>query len=56
MEENLQRKNLEKEVEEQAYSSSFALATKSKDKGNVFLESPTRAQPSLMIETLHKGA
>ena len=47
---------MEKETKEQATSSSSTLATKSKYKGKVFLENPTRNQPSQMIETLHKGA
>ena len=56
VDENLQRHNLEKEAKEQATSSSFALATKSKDKGKAVLEIHARTQPSLMIETLYKGA
>ena len=46
---------MEKEEKEQAASSSSTLATKSKDKGKVVLENPTRTQSSQMIETLHKG-
>ena len=55
MEENIKRKNLEKEAREKGASSSYILASKSKYKGKVVLESPARTYPSLMIETLHKG-
>ena len=53
--ENLQRQNLEKEAKVQEIICYSTLATKSKYKGEVVLESPIRNQPSLMIETLHKG-
>ena len=56
VEENIQKQNLEKEVKEKEPSSSSVLAIKSKYNGKVFLESPVRTQPSLMKETLHKGA
>ena len=56
MEENLQRQNLERQAKEQASSSSSTLDSKSKEKGKVIMESPARTQPSLMIETLHKGS
>ena len=42
VEKNIQRKNLEKEAKEKGDSSSSALASKSKYKGKVFLESPAR--------------
>ena len=54
LEENILRKNLEKEDKEQVTISSFSLSSKSKYKGKVVLEIPTRTQPSLMIKTFHK--
>ena len=56
IEENLQRKNIEKEAKDKVVRFVAALSAQSKDKGKAILETPMRTQPSQMLETIHKGA
>ena len=55
IEENLQRKNIEKEAKDQATSSSSTLVAQSKAKGKAVMETHVRTQPSKMLEICIKG-
>ena len=53
MEENVQKKNAEKEAKQSLASSSSTTIEKSKDKGKSIVYGPIRTQPSSTLEALH---
>ena len=54
VQEDIHKKNAEKEAMKASVSSSIVPADKLKDKGKVVLEGPEKAQPSSTLEILHK--